>query len=163
MRHRQRHVHATILKHVKDTLTTLGWVNSPVNFGTTPVSFLDYEPLEAGETPDLNTVAVSMGDQGADEAYELGGGLVRVDYTVFCDVWGANIPIGVAIAEDIKDALTEKVIALRDFTTNAAGVATSDSLEFEMVVVEVIPTATTTLDKRTWRSVKATAVCYYAD
>jgi hypothetical protein len=160
MRFRERHVHATIVKHVTDTLTTLGWVNPPINFGTTPVTFLDYQPLEAGQTPAFNTVAISMGDQSDNEEYELGG-LLACRYTVFIDVYGENAPIGISIAEDIKDALSGRVIGLLDFTSNAAGDATDAELEFQSVVVENIPTATTTIDKRTWRAVKATAVCYF--
>lgn len=161
MRHRQRHVHATIVRHVRETLTSSGWVNDPVNFGSTAVTLLDYEPQQAGETPALNTVAVSIGDQGEDAAYELGGGLTVCPYVVFVDVYGESEPIGIAISEDIKEALNYEIVALRDFTTDAAGVETSGQIEFESVIVETIPTATTTLDKRSWRSVKATAVCYY--
>lgn len=161
MRHRQRHLHATVVRHIRTALTSGGWVDAPVNFGTTPVTVIDYEPQQAGETPALNTVAVSIGDQGADEEYELGGGISTCSYTLFVDIYGENEPIGVAIGDDIKDALTDTIIALRDFTTDAAGVDTEAQIEFEMVIVETVPTATSTLDKRSWRSVKATAVCFF--
>ena len=161
MRHRQRHLHATILGHVREALTAAGWVNAPVNFGSTPVTLLDYEPQQAGETPAFNTVAVSIGTQGPDEPFELGGGLYSCRYTVFIDVYGENEPIGVALADDIKDAISEEVIPLRDFTADPLGVDTDGEIEFEMTLVEELPTATTTLDKRSWRSVKTTAVCYF--
>jgi hypothetical protein len=60
-----------------------------------------------------------------------------------------------------RTPLTSEVIPLRDFTTDPAGVVTDSQIEFEDVLVEQIPTATTTLDKRSWRAVKATAVCFF--
>lgn len=161
MRHRQRHVHATIVGHVIDQMTALGWVNDPVNFATTPVTVLDYEPQQAGETPALNTVAVSIDHEGADEEYELGG-LETVEYTVFIDVYAENEPIGIAISTDIKDSIKHAALSVLDFTQTPAAV-TDSYMEFEHVIVETIPTATTTLDKRTWRSVKAMAVVYFTD
>lgn len=163
MRFRQRHVHETIRQHVLASLTTAGWVNSPVNFDTTPATVIGYMPLEAGETPEFNTVAVSMGDEGAQEDEEMGAGLQSVRYPVFVDVFGETEGVGDSIASDIKDALTNTLIPLLDFTSDSAGVATQDTLEFEMVVVEKLSTATTTVDKRTWRAVKATAVCTFLD
>ena len=160
MRHRQRHVHATIVQYLTAYLDNAGWITAPVNFGTTPVTVLDYEPQEAGETPAFNTVAISVGNQGADEPEEMGA-LHSCRYTIFCDVYPTSEPIGVAIADDIKDALTEEIIPVRDFTTSAAGTVTNDEIEFELVMVEKIPTATTTLDKRSWRSVKTQAVVYF--
>jgi hypothetical protein len=158
MRHRQRHVHATIVKHVRDTLTAAGWVDDPVNFSSDPVTVIDYEPQQAGETPALNTVAVSIDKQGEDQAFELGGGLTSCQYTVFIDIYGASEPIGVALGDDIKASIVDEIIPLRDFTTDAAGVETDSQIEFEHIFVEQIPTATTTLDKRSWRVVKTTAV-----
>lgn len=160
MRHRQRHVHATIVQYLKANLDNDGWITAPINFGTTPVTVLDYMPLEAGETPAFNTVSISMGDQNEDVPAELGGGLTLVEYTVFVDIYAINVPIGIAIAEDVKGYLTEEIIPVRDFTTTADGVVTDEQIEFESVVVEVIP-GSGVMDKRSWRAVKATAVCYY--
>lgn len=160
MRHRQRHVHHTIYRHVEAALAAGGWMSTPP-YGAEPVTMLDYEPLEAGHTPALNTVAVSIGHQGEDEDRELGGGLSSCDYTVFIDVFGENEPIGISIADDVKQALVGRTIRLRDYTTDAAGVETDAQIEFNFTVVEKIPTATTTIDKRTWRAVKTTAVCFF--
>lgn len=160
MRHRERHVHETIVQHVTAALEALGWFTDPAPFGTVPVEVIGYQPLEAGETPPRNTVAISMGDSTEDKPYELGGGLYVCTYPFFVDVYGSNEPIGVSIANDIKDALTEEIIPLRDYTTTSAGVVTDAQIEFELVTTEKIPT-TTTLDKRSWRSVKAMAVTYF--
>ena len=161
MRHRQRHVHRTIFTHLGNALAEGGWLSYPTPFGTTIVNIVDHQPLEAGETPQLNTVAISMGNQMEDLDHELGGGLTRRDYVLFVDIFGANESIGVALGDDLKDALTNRIIALRDYTTEAEGVETEDQLEFEHVIVETVPTATSTLDKRSWRVVKATVACYF--
>lgn len=161
MRHRQRHLHATIVQYLRQALTDDGWVDAPVNFGTVPITLLDYEPQQAGETPAPNTVAISIGHQGADNAWELGGGVYECQYTLFVDVYAVKEAIGVAIADDIKDALVDRVIALRDFTTDPAGVEVDAQIEFNAVMVEVIPSAASSLDKRTWRAVKAMAALYF--
>lgn len=160
MRHRQRHLHATLVKFVREQLDELGWINAPVNFGSTPVTVIDYEPQQAGETPAYNTVAVSIGDQGEDEAYEMGG-LSSCRYALFVDVYPEVEAIGVALAEDIKHMLVDRYVPLLDFNRVAGGEPTDEMIELESVMVEVIPTAATTLDKRTWRAVKATAVCFF--
>lgn len=160
MRHRQRHLHKTILEHLRAELTDLGW--DVGLFGAPGITLIDYEAIAAGETPAENTVAVSIGDQLDDQVYELGGGLIRCEYVLFVDIYGGvKEPVSIALADDIKDALWEQIIPLRDFTTDPAGVETDDQIEFERILVEVIPSAATTLDKRTWRSVKATAVLYH--
>lgn len=161
MRHRQRHLHYTILKHLREELTLLGWTSGDGNFGSPLVTFLDYEPIEAGKTPALNTVAVSMGDQGEDTAFEMGGGMYECRYTVFVDIYPANEPIGVALADDIKFAMVDEIIPLKVFTTDPNGVEVDAQIEFDDVMVEVIPSAASTLDKRSWRAVKATAVCFF--
>lgn len=162
MRHRQRHVHKTILEYVRTGLTAYGWMTDPAPFGGPKVTLIDYEPISAGETPEFNTVAVSIGNQGEDKPFELGAGLYETRYAMFVDVFPTNEAVGVALAEDLKDLLSEEVITLRDWTHNPAGDLTTDQIEFEYVLVEVIPTATTTVDKRSWRSVKATACLYFS-
>jgi hypothetical protein len=161
LRHQSRHVHATILQHLQVNLDNDGWVTPPINFGGPAVTLLDYQPMEAGETPAFNTVAVSLGDQNADLDAELGGGLTATAYTLFVDVYAEKAPIAIALSDDIKGYLTHEIIALRDFTSDPAGVATDAQIEFEDVIVEVLTSATTTVDKRSWRAVKATAVCYH--
>ena len=161
IRHRQRHLHATIVRHVRQALDESGWLHDPVNWGQPPVTLLDYEPQQAGQTPAYNTVAVSIGTQDSDLPYELGGGIYTCRYTVFIDVYPTKEAIGVAIADDIKFAITEEIIPLRVFSTDADGTEIDAQIEFEDVMVETIPSAATTLDKRSWRSVKATAVCFF--
>lgn len=163
MRFRQRHVHRTIYFRLKDELTALGWMPAfggpPINFGATPITLIDYEPIGAGKTPAPNTVAISIEDQSQDEAFELGG-LEKVEYTLFIDIYPEANAIGVAIGDDIKDYLTRHSFPVKDFSQQNDP-DSDEYLEFEGVLVENIPSAATTLDKRIWRSVKAMAVCYF--
>lgn len=161
MRHRQRHVHKTILEYLRAQLDDGDWFGDPAPYGATPVTLIDYEPQEAGHTPELNTVAVSMGYQGEDLPEEMGGGLHRCEYAVFFDVYGESEPIAVSIADDIKQAINGNIISLLNYTTEAEGEATDAQIEFEDIEVDKPPVATTTLDKRSWRVVKATACVYF--
>lgn len=161
IRHRQRQVHATIVRHLRLALDADGWLTPPINFGSNPVTLLDYEPQQAGETPAYNTVAVSIGSQGSDDPFELGGGIYECRYTVFIDVYPTKEPIGVAIADDIKAAISEQVIPLRVFTQNPDGEEIEAQIEFENILIETIPSTAGLLDKRSWRSVKATATCFF--
>lgn len=158
MRHRQRHLHKTVVEYLRTELTALDWDTGL--FGTPGITLIDYEPIEAGVTPVYNTVAVSIGDQLADREWELGGLLVT-GYALFIDVYPSSEPVGIALADDIKDLLTNVAIPLKDFTSDADGVETSFQIEFEDVLVEVLTSAATTLDKRLWRSVKSIAHLYW--
>jgi hypothetical protein len=165
MRFRQRHVHATIVKHISKGLGDFGWYGTlipqvPVNFGASPVVIMDYEPQQAGETPAPNTVAISIDHQGKNEAFELGG-LQECEYTVFIDIYGENESIGISIADDVKDLISDESMPVLDFTSNPEGDVSDLWLEFEDVIVEKIPGGTSTVDKRSWRAVKATAVCFF--
>lgn len=159
LRFRQRHVHRTIRDYVQSGLTNLGWVDEPVNFGTTPVTFIDVQPEEAGISIAPNTVALTLGDEPADRDEELGAGLRSCAYTVFVDVYGADAPTAISIASDVRDLLRDQIIALADYTTDVNGATTASTIEFETVIIE--KPATVVLDNRHWRVVKATATLYY--
>lgn len=164
MRHRTRHVHETIVKHLTGKLDDLGWISAPINFGTTAVEIQSVEPFGEGAVqPEGNLVAITLGDSSEDEDEELGGGLISGHYMVFVDVIAESIPLSVAIADDLRLALKNQIIPLLDFTTNDAGVAAAGSyIEFDMVDVDV-PPAASSVDKRTWRVVSCMANVYTPD
>ena len=56
LRFRVRHTHRTLAAHIEAQLATLGWVNDPVNFETTPMTFLEFQPDVAGQKIEANTV-----------------------------------------------------------------------------------------------------------
>jgi hypothetical protein len=162
LRFRQRHVHETCLHYIRTALDDLGWRTPPINFGTRPVTLLEYQPEEAGAQVVPNTVAVTMGDEPEDVDEELGAGLQSCDYTLFVDVYGANAPVASSIASDLKAALKNRLIPMRDYSTEDAGVATQHTIEFNTVMIDR-PTPTGGVDKRYWRVVKATATLYFIE
>lgn len=163
MRFRQRHVHQTLVDYVKAQLVAKGWVSGPINFGATPVTFLTAVPEFGGTTIAKNTVAISMGDEPEDQDEELGGGLISCDFVLFVDVFGEDAAIAVSIASDVKDSLKHLVLPVRDYTSNPTGDVTTAALELDNVVIETPPVATSNVDKRFWRVVKAMAVYYALD
>jgi hypothetical protein len=163
LRFRSRHVHESCIDHITTGLTALGWTTPPINFGTTPITVIEYQPTEAGVTVNPNTVAISMGDEPDDLPEELGAGLETCDYTLFADVYGITASMSMSIAGDIKSLLKNKIIPLRDYTLDDTGTPTTNSIEFDTVIID-IPIATTTgPDKRFWRAVKATARLYFVE
>jgi hypothetical protein len=52
---------------------------------------------------------------------------------------------------------------MRDYTSNPAGDVTTATLELDDVMIETPPLATTNVDKRFWRVVKAMAIYYALD
>lgn len=161
MRHRTRHIHKTLVEHVRSVLNTTDWLDEPpTNFpgvNTEPVTLVDYEPQYLGEVPAYNTVAVSLGDQGSDDDYQLGDWSKVVRIPLFVDVYPINEAIGVAIADDLKVGLVDLVLPISDYSTSPA-TATQGIIEIEDVTVERLQS--TLLDKRSWRCVKATLNVY---
>lgn len=163
MRFRQRHVHKTLCDHVKSGLTTKGWVTPPVNFGVTPVTFVEAVPELGGTAIPRNTVAITLGDEPEDKDEELGGGLISCDFVLFVDIFGEDASTAVSIASDVKDLLKYQILPVRDYTSNPSGLVTTATLELEDVMIETPPLATSNVDKRFWRVVKAMAVYYAQD
>lgn len=164
MRHRTRHTHETVVQHLTAKLTELGWVSAPINFGATPVTIQTVEPFGEGAVqPDGNLVSITLGDSTEDEDEELGGAMIAGFYALFVDVVGESIPLSVALADDIRLALKNHTIPLKDFTSNPAGVEVAGGfIEFEAVELET-PPAASSVDKRTWRVVTATLNVRTAD
>ena len=165
MRFRSRHVHKTICTYVEDQLTTKGWVNDPVNFGATAVTFEEIQPDENGLAVEPNTVAITLGDAPAAELEELGDGLWSIPYVVFIDVYGDNGSVAVSIAEDIRDSIDrDKCVYVSDFTDPNNPVVTTNYVQFERVVGPERPPASASSQdfRRYWRIVKATARLYYS-
>lgn len=121
-RFRSRFLHATIFDYTRDALDTLGWISTPVNFGTTGVTMIDYQPDERSVQIVHNTVAVSLGDYANDEDEELGAalhGTRSAPYAVFIDVYMAEQALSQAICDDIRDIFTDKSMYLIDQITLA--------------------------------------------
>lgn len=159
MRFRQRHVHRTLVDYVTGVLDDAGWTAGTPPLGAPAMTILDYEPQTAGEIPPVQSVCISIGEQGPARAFEMGDGLLQVRYVVYIDIYPISESVGIAIAEDIADSLIEIYVGLNDYTS-APPVATGEALEMTRVMVQGIP-STDKMDKRPWRVVKATAVLDY--
>lgn len=164
MRHRTRHVHETVVQHVTTRLTELGWITPPINYGTSAIQIQTVEPFGEGAVqPDGNLVAVTLGSSTEDSDEELGGALIAGHYILYVDVVADSIPLSVAIADDLRLALKNHVIPLKDYTTDPAGVAVAGgTVEFDSVDVDV-PPAASSVDKRTWRVVTCLLNVYMPD
>jgi hypothetical protein len=164
MRHRTRHIHQTVIQHVTDSLLAHGWINPPINYGSSPVEIQEFEPFGEGAVqPDGNLVAVTIEDSSEDTDEELGGMLISGHYMLYVDVVGETIPLSVAIADDLRVILKNRIIPVKDFTADPAGVAVEGmSIEFVEVNVDV-PPAASSVDKRTWRVVSCLCDVFMPD
>ena len=166
LRFRIRHVHKTVADYIEAGLSDLGWVNDPVNFQTTPMTFLEFQPDEAGEKILPNTVAITLGDEGAAEDEEMGDGLRELVYPLFVDVYGANQSIAASIASDVKWLLEDRYLQVRDFTSDPAGVETSEQIELDKddVSVERPNASFGAADiRKYWRVVKTSVRVHYIE
>lgn len=166
LRFRVRHVHKTIADYLELELTRLGWVNAPVNFATVPMTFLEFQPDEAGKTIAANTVAITLGDEPASLDVEMGDGLREIAYPVFIDIYGANQSIAASIASDVKSLLEDKYMPVLNFAATTPGTPTSERIELDKddVSVEKPQAGTGAQDfRRFWRVVKTTARVQYIE
>lgn len=185
LRFRYRHVHATLYHYVRDGLVTLGWGdaaldesdpdNDPINFDGTPITYIDFQPEEMGETIVVNTVAVTLGDEPASDDQELGGGLQQLAIPVFVDVYGANQSIAQSIASDVKDLFEDVYMQVKDFSATSLDEDnnpvsdpqdTNDQLELDKddLMVEKPQIALAAVDvRRHWRVVKTFARINYVN
>ncbi len=166
LRFRVRHVHKTVADYLEAELDRLGWVREPVNFATVPMTFLEFQPDEAGKTIAANTVAITMGDEPAAEDLEMGDGLREIAFPVFVDVYGANQSIAASIASDVKHALEDVYLTVLDYVASTSGEPTDERIEFNKDDVSVEkPDATTGMQdfRRFWRVVKTTARVHYIE
>lgn len=164
MRHLQRHLSRTIADLLVTELTALGWVDSPVNFGTQPVSVRNVDPTDANtaqQTPNL--VSVWINNEGPTTEYELGGGLREVELALEVHLWGVNPSVAMALAGDIKDVLRDHVGAVTDYAETPP-VDSDVQVELDGVFIERPVGSVTASDfKRNWRIVSSLARCYLVE
>ncbi len=141
LQHSSRHLARTVTEHIRGRLATLGWLAAPAPLGATPFT-VETRRLRESEVQAItsNTLGIFFGEESDDEPFELGGGNMRMETTFYCDIIAEKQGIGLAVASDIKDLLTGRVpglarmITLRDYTTDPAGVPQDDYLiEFVQV------------------------------
>lgn len=163
LRHRSRHLRATMYNKVKTDLATLGWVNAPINFNGTPVTVVDYQPDERNEPVLVNTVAVSLGDVVNDVDEELGaqaGGLRSAFYPVFIDVYMVEQALSDALCDDIRAIFDNAIFPLVDQVT---GTDSGETIEIDEVRGPDRPVNIASADpfKRFWRIMRLGTRLYY--
>lgn len=163
-RFRSRHLHATFYNHFVTEMTALGWVNTPVNFGTQALTVIDYQPEDRTETIRHNTVAVSLGNYGSDEDEELGatgGGLRSALYNVFIDIYMSEQALAVAVADDVRDIYTDLTMPLINQIT--ASPETGTLIEVDQVLGPERPAGTAGSDtfRKNWRIMRVDARLFY--
>lgn len=163
IRHRSRHLRATVYDKVIADLTTLGWISAPINFGTTPIRVIDYQPDERGEIVSTNTVAVSIGDVINDADEELGaadGGLRSAWYPIFVDVYMADQALADAVCDDVRDIFDCKIFPLVNQIT---GTPSTETIDIEEVLGPDRPAAAASIEpfKKYWRIMRIGARMYY--
>jgi len=169
LRHRPRHLHATLVDYLRQGLRELDWEGPNVPYGATPITIVDHQPDERGTPVLANTVAISMGDEQADVEMELGaatGGLHSVLVPLFVDVYGEQGAISVAIASDVKQLLRHANLRLRDWSKPDAPPAPGMWIEIDEVLGPEFPQAAqqaTEQFRKNWRVVKAATVTYFED
>jgi hypothetical protein len=173
LRFRYRHVHATLYSHIRGELIERGWgdsslaagdpLNAAVNFGTTPVTYVDIQPDEAGQQIAGNTVAVTLGDEPGNVDWEMGSSLRLVEYPLYVDIYGVNQSIAQSIGADIRDLLDDQYLPVKDFIQRPP-TDTDEQIELLHEDIQIRrPQASlgATDFKRYWRVVRAIARVYY--
>lgn len=163
IRHRSRHLRATLFNKLRDELDALGWITPPVNFDTDPIVVVDYQPDERNEPIAKNTVALSIGDIDDDVDEELGaaaGGLRSGFYPVFIDVYMAEQALSDAICDDIRDIFDSQVFPLINQITSAVS---AETIDVEEVLGPDRPPAFVGAEqfKKYWRTMKLGVRLYY--
>lgn len=164
LRWRTRSLLQTLHEETVTALTALGWITEPVNLGVTPVTVVDYQPLERDTPIKTNTVAVTIGDVPRDLDEELGaaeGGLRSVSFPVFIDAYMNDTPVSVAICDDLVEHFTDLSMQVKDSITQQY--ADGISLIIEDVAGPRRPPAASGGEafRRNWRIVNLTAVLYF--
>lgn len=160
MRHLPRHLQQTISDHLAAGLSDLGWMESPGPFGTTPVRIQEVEP-EVTTRTDANVVGVTIQDETDDREWELGGGVWVCDYDIEVDVFAKSVSIVIALASDVKDLLTDRVIPLHNYAVDPPG-QTGSRIEFDSIRVGRRVAGEIGFEsKRTWRLVDGIARAYF--
>lgn len=161
LRFAARHVQRTLEDHVQGVLNGLGWLGPEVPFGEPAVTFQrGFLPEAEGRSITGNLVAVSFGHEPDDVPQELGGGLKTVEHYLFVDVIGRSETAAMAIASDIKDALSgrapgaSRYVPVYDYALTPRAAVTGHIIELTGVIREKPDTVEY---RRNWHVVKATA------
>lgn len=158
LRHPSRHIHQTLVDHVRTILTSTGWVDAPINYGARAVSIQEVEP-RTPEKVEPNVVAVTIDFPTNPLEAELGDGLTIRSYQLFVDVLAENDSTCKAICDDLIEGLLHARILVHDYNS---GLDTTWMIHLDDLDVDE-PPAAGQVDRSTWRVVTGPAEVYYTE
>lgn len=174
MRWPTRQLQASVERHLRLGLTSLGWFQDPpVN----TANLLTWDPdhdtegLVAGGGPQAdNLIGLSVGDVPDNRPQEMGQGLVAVNIPIFVDIYGENRSIALNLSDDVMAILqgeaytSSRYVPFYDHSQEPPVLVTDRAIEMRMVEARW-PGAAAGLGlvewRRRWRVVNATATYYY--
>lgn len=166
LRHSSRHVHATVLNHVKQQLDALGWLDAATTpFGAPVVNLIDKPLVDGDQIRDEarpGSVFVTLGTEPTPDEEELGGPLAMQQVPIFFDVFADANAHAIALACDIRDILRGRIGGKRvlDVVDQVTG-DPAPGWQLEFTEVERV-----TPDQRFalhWQAVKVTAEVHYSE
>ncbi len=165
IRFRTRHLHATFVNDWRTQLDALGWITPPINFGTQPISVIDYLPDDRTELIKRNTVSITLGDYTADEDEEVGaagGGLRSALYNVYIDCYMAEQALSIAVCDDVRDHYTDWTGPLIDQITGSPIFGTNIVVDSVYGPERPDGGGSAEAFKRYWRSMRIDAQLYFS-
>lgn len=105
---RARLVSDSVYHLIKDSLTSLGWLNAGRHHKTITVR---NEPVSEREEIDWNTVVVSE-THTTDNDAELGSNLGDITTTFYVDFYAENEAIGKELIHDVRDILKGRMASI---------------------------------------------------
>lgn len=167
LRHSSRHIHHTVIKYLREQLTTLKWIG-PANatpFGATPVELYANHPPEWKQDQRLQAgkVAITLGDEVMSTLEEVGGPLSSVEIPIFVDIYMDDESIALALALDVRDIFNGRIpgsvraLPVLDFIEQPPTPVPDWRIEFDDIT-RVRPD-----DAINWQVVKVTALTYFQE
>lgn len=162
MRFRIRHAQQTIADLVESHLVAQGWTADPHPWEIDPVVFEEVHPGNI-EDIETNTVSTLIDESGPQQVHELGGGVRKVEYQLYIDVFGQQLSVALSIAQDVQDLLTGKTTPLMDYNTSPPTEVVGAYIEFPGPRVERPAGSVNAADLlKNWRIVRDGAWLYYS-
>lgn len=169
MRWRSGQVQASVSKHLKDGLSSLGWFDDPPRW--TATNFVwdpdhDPEAVAAGNGPaNPNTIGLSLGDVPDNSILDLGGGLQSVNIPVFIDIYAENRATARNLGDDIQQILQGELWTrtryIPLFNHNVTPAVVDHTQALEARIVDARWTSGPGDWRRRWRVVSFTATVYF--
>lgn len=102
IRWRPRMVRLSVFQDLKATLTTLGWMDAPLQHDFEVKEFFPEFAVYSDDAVHVNTMVLDNGDPGLISEYESGGLLTRV-YRINFAMYAQDDETGIAVFSDISD------------------------------------------------------------